>query len=139
MVGAGLWQSRRQPERPQTRGDQGQARVVPIFLKEVLGASASAARLGVIGESGDLPDIWRERQRQMLVARQMLRAPAGSLPRRMAEGARSGEVKLGIFRLVAEILCEQQTVRDISSFDSKKSIKEWVRRQATKEWLQSAS
>ena len=68
----------------------------------------------------------------------MLRAPTGSLPRRMAEVANKGDVKLGVFRLVADILKEQQSERDISSFDSKKSIKNWVRMQATKEWLKGA-
>ena len=107
------------------------------ILREVLGVSSKAHKLGVIGESGELLDIWRERQRQMLGARQMLKAPPGSLPRRMAEAAQHAEAKLGLFRLVAEILEEQKEVRDISSFGSKGDIRGWIRKQATQEWRQS--
>ena len=63
----------------------------------------------------------------------MLRAPPGSLPRRMAEAAQHAETKLGLFRLVAEILEEQKKDRGISSFSSRGSIKAWIRMQATKD------
>lgn len=107
-------------------------------LREVLGVSSKAPKLGVTGELGELTDIWRERQKQLLVAKQMLRAPHGSLPQRMADVARQGEAKLGIFRLAAEILNDQQAGIDISWFNSKRSIKKWVREWASKEWLQRA-
>ena len=107
------------------------------LLKEILGVSTSAVRTGVFGETGDLPDIWRERQRQLLSARQMLKAPPGSLPGSVARATQSGEGMLGIFRL-AKILEEQGEVRDIASFASKKSIKSWVWRHASREWLTKA-
>ena len=68
----------------------------------------------------------------------MLKAPHGSLPRRFAEVARRGEEKLGIFRLVDDILNEQKAGFDISAFNSKKNIKKWVREQASREWLLGA-
>ena len=68
----------------------------------------------------------------------MLNAPTGSFPRRMADASNSGEVKLGLFRLVAEILTEQEEDRDIASLGSKRDIKAWIKKRATKEWLLKA-
>ena len=65
------------------------------LLRELLGVSKWAMKDGVLGETGDLPDIWRERKRQLLVARQMLRAPEGSLPKRIARAVQKGTPSSG--------------------------------------------
>ena len=56
-------------------------------LREVLGVSDSAPKLGVLGETGDLPDRWREILRQIMLAHQMWLAPPGSLPKEIATAA----------------------------------------------------
>ena len=44
----------------------------------------------------------------------------------------------GLFRLVTEILTEQEEDRDIASLGSKRDIKAWIKKRATEEWLLKA-
>ena len=104
-------------------------------LKELLGLSTRATKNGVLGETGELPDIWRERQRQLLVSRQMLHAPVVSLPRRRAAAAQRAEEKAGVFRVVSSFLSSiAGNSRGLEDFRSKKDIKNFVLSQAEKQW-----
>ena len=69
-------------------------------LREILGISKYSAKQGVLGELGELRDVWRERKRQLLVAKQMLSAPKGSLLWALANEGQNASPKLGIFKLV---------------------------------------
>ena len=68
-------------------------------LREILGVSSHSVVAGVRGETGEIPDCWRERMRQLLVARQMLTSPRGGLMERIANQANRASPKLGIFRM----------------------------------------
>ena len=73
-------------------------------LREILGVSKTCRKAGVRGELGEIPDRWRERKRQLLVARQMLGAPSGGLMELIARQANSVSPKLGVFQVVHEFL-----------------------------------
>ena len=75
-------------------------------LREILGVSKSCRVAGVRGELGEIPDLWRERKRQLLTARQMLNSPRGSLMEQIARQANRASPKLGIFRVVHKFLEE---------------------------------
>jgi hypothetical protein len=104
-------------------------------LREILGVSNCSVKAGVRGELGEIPDVWRERMRQMLVARQMLTSPEGSLMERLARHANASSPKLGIFRTVETFLegCSEPA-RRLEDFKSKQSIKDWVHMMASGEW-----
>ena len=57
-------------------------------LREILGASRTCRKAGVRGELGEIPDVWRERKKQLLVARQMLGTPRGGLMEIRSPGQR---------------------------------------------------
>lgn len=62
------------------------------LLRETLNLSKSAPIDGVLGESGDLGDKWRDARKPCLVAHSLLSSPVGSLPNSMAWTAfRSGD------------------------------------------------
>jgi len=63
-------------------------------LREILGVSKTCRKAGVRGELGEIPDRWRERKRQLLVARQMLGAPRGGLMEQIALGTPLGLLRL---------------------------------------------
>ena len=102
-------------------------------LREILGTSKSSRRAGVRGELGEIPDVWRERKRQMLAARQMLRAPEGGLMGRIARQANNASPKLGIFRVVHRFL-EEAKAPPLEEFRSKGAIKRWIHTKASLEW-----
>ena len=105
------------------------------LLREVLGLSASARKDGVLGETGELPDVWRERKKQLLVAFQMIHAPEGSLPARIAKAAISACPRRGLFATVELWLANLDTKgRTILDFKSKGDIKQWIWTQASDEW-----
>jgi hypothetical protein len=58
----------------------------------------------VRGELGEVQDVWRERKRKLLLARQMLNSPDGSMMARIAHQANSASPKWGIFRHVESFL-----------------------------------
>ena len=102
-------------------------------LREILGTSKSSRRAGVRGEVGEIPDVWRERKRQMLAARQMLRAPEGGLMEKIARQANNATPKLGIFRVVHSFL-EEAKAPLLEEFRSKGDIKRWIHTKASQEW-----
>ena len=104
-------------------------------LREILGTSDRSMCAGVRGETGEIPDMWRERKRQMLMARQMLTAPKGGLMRNLAIQANSSSPKLGVFRTVHDFL-QQTEGPSIDHFRSKGDIKRWILMKATQEWRQ---
>jgi len=73
-------------------------------LREILGVSKTCRKAGVRGELGEIPDRWRERKRQLLMARQMLGTPSGGLMGKIARQANSASPKLGVFREVHNFL-----------------------------------
>lgn len=105
-------------------------------LREILGVSGCSVKAGVRGELGEIPDVWRERKRQLLVARQMLTSPEGSLMERLARHANASSPKLGIFRTVEKFLqgCSEPTHRLEEDFKSKRAIKDWIHMMASGEW-----
>ncbi len=104
-------------------------------LREILGLSNSAPILAVYGESGDLPDIWRERRKQLQIAFQMLSSPQTSLPRKVAREADTAVPKVGLFLRVSEILANHGgTQLRIEDFKSKTEIRRWIDRAAEEEW-----
>ena len=82
---------------------------------------------------GEIPDVWRERKRQMLAARQMLRAPEGGLMEKIARQANNATPKLGIFRAVHSFL-EEAKAPLLEEFRSKGDIKRWIHTKASQEW-----
>ena len=101
-------------------------------LREILGTSDRSMGAGVRGETGEIPDVWRDRKRQMLMARQMLTAPKGGLLCKIAIEANSSSLKLGIFRVVHDFL-QQAEGPSIDQFRSKGEIKQWILMKATQE------
>jgi len=123
----------------QTRGHTVVAKKLEAFqmntLREILGVSKYSAKQGVLGELGELRDVWRERMRQLLVAKQMLSAPKGSLLWALANEGQNASPKLGIFKLVESFLTEVgNDKRTVEDFKSKQEIKSWIHSSATKEW-----
>jgi len=106
-------------------------------LREILGVSRNS-RKGVRGETGELPDVWRERKKQLLTARQMLVAPTGGLMEKVAREANSATPKLGIFRVVNDFLLETAGP-SIENFRNKMEIKRWVLTKASEEWKTSVT
>ena len=102
-------------------------------LREILGISSRSRKAGVRGETGEIPDVWRERKRQLQTARQMLAAPKGGLMEKVAREANAGTPKLGIFRVVNEFL-EEHAGPKIEAFRNKMEIKRWVLTKASEEW-----
>jgi hypothetical protein len=102
-------------------------------LREILGVSRACRKAGVRGELGEIPDGWRERKRQLLVARQMLGAPTGGLAEKIARQANSATPKLGIFRIVHRFL-EETKGPTLEEFRSKGDIKRWIHSMASQEW-----
>jgi hypothetical protein len=102
-------------------------------LREILGVSKTCRKAGVRGELGEIPDRWRERIRQLLVARQMLRAPSGGLMEQIARQANSASPKLGVFRIVHSFL-EATGGPLLEDFRSKGAIKRWIYTKALQEW-----
>jgi hypothetical protein len=102
-------------------------------LREILGVSRACRKAGVRGELGEIPDGWRERKRQLLVARQMLGAPTGGLTEKIARQANSATPKLGIFRIVHRFL-EETKGPTLEEFRSKGYIKRWIHSMASQEW-----
>ena len=102
-------------------------------LREILGVSSTSRKAGVRGETGEIPDAWRERKRQLLTARQMLAAPKGGQMEKVAREANAGTPKLGIFRVVNEFL-EEHAGPKIETFRNKMEIKRWVLTKASEEW-----
>ena len=104
-------------------------------LREVLGLSKSAPKLAVFGESGDLPDAWRERRKQMSIAFQMITAESSSVAHRVAMEASSASPKVGLFLRVSNLLAEHDIeARDITDFKNKTEISNWIARRASTEW-----
>ena len=105
-------------------------------LREVLGLSKSAPILAILGESGDLPDAWRERWKQMQIAKQMLSADPSSIAHKVAQEANTAVPKIGIFLRISKVLADHDDrKRDIADFESKKEIKTWIARRAADEWM----
>jgi hypothetical protein len=102
-------------------------------LREILGVSKSCRIAGVRGELGEIPDLWRERKRQISVARQMLTSPRGGLIEQIARQANSATPKLGIFRTVQNFL-EAANGPSLQEFHSKGDIKRWITSITTQEW-----
>ena len=102
-------------------------------LREILGVSSHSVVAGVRGETGEIPDCWRERMRQLLVARQMLTSPRGGLMERIANQANRASPKLGIFRIVDDFLVETKGP-PLEDFRSKREIKKWIANKASQEW-----
>ncbi len=104
-------------------------------LREIFGVSNVSVKASVRGELGKIPDVWRERRRQLLVARQMLTSPEGSLVGRLARHANASCPKLGIFRTVDTILesCSEPAHR-LEDFKSKQAIKDSLHLMASGEW-----
>jgi hypothetical protein len=104
-------------------------------LREILGLSKVAPKLAVFGETGDLPDRWRERRKQLLIGRQMLDSDRSSLPYRVAAEANSAIPKRGLFLRIQNIFESYEGKgRDISDFENKEEIKRWISRRASEEW-----
>lgn len=128
---------------PRTRAHETTAAQLSRFqievLREALELSSSAPIDGVLGETGEVPDEWREIGRQLSVAHQMLSAPTNSLPRRIAEAAyslcRDGRSPGGgLFATVHQFLIRQVGDNaDIRRF-SREGLKSLVRNEAQKEW-----
>ena len=91
-------------------------------LREILGVSKSCRIAGVRGKLGEIPDLWRERKRQMSVARQMLTSPRGGLMEQIARQANNATPKLGIFRTVQNFL-EAVSGPPLQMFRNNKEIK----------------
>ena len=111
------------------------------ILREVLGLSDSAPTLGVLGESGDIPDAWREVKRQVLLAHQMWQAPAGSLPNAVARAALATEhAEHGLFVRSNQIL---STIRgrptSVSDFRTSSSLAKVIMKAAQAEWKAEAT
>ena len=102
-------------------------------LREILGVSKRCRVAGVRGELGEIPDLWRERKRQLLTARQMLRSPRGSLMEQIARQANRASPKLGIFRIVHKFLAETNGP-PLEEFRNKSDIKRWILTTASREW-----
>ena len=102
-------------------------------LREILGVSSHSVKAGVRGETGEIPDKWRERKRQLLLARQMLTSPRGGLLEKIASQANRSIPKLGIFRVVCNFLEEARGPR-LEDFRSRGEIKRWITAMATQEW-----
>jgi hypothetical protein len=102
-------------------------------LREILGTTSHSATAGVRGETGEIQDRWRERKRQLLMARQMLTSERGGLIERIANQAYRSTPKLGIFRVVGTFLEEAGGPR-LEDFRSRREIKQWITAKATLEW-----
>ena len=102
-------------------------------LREILGASRACRKAGVRGELGEIPDVWRERKKQLLVARQMLRSPKGGLVEKIAHQANSASPKLGIFRVVHSFL-EETKGPPLEALRSKGDIKRWIHTMPSQGW-----
>ncbi len=89
-------------------------------LREILEVSSHSVVAGV-----RIPDCWRERTRQLLVARQILTSPRGGLMERIANQANRASPKLGIFRIVDDFLVETKGP-PLEDFRSKGEIKKWI-------------
>jgi hypothetical protein len=104
-------------------------------LREILGLSNSAPKLAVYGETGDLPDSWREKKKQMQIAFRMLNSDQSSIPYRVAREAHAASPKVGLFLRVSQILAEQEgEMKTIDEFKSKAEINRWISRAASGEW-----
>jgi len=107
-------------------------------LREILGLSNSAPKLAVYGETGDLPDSWREKKKQMQIAFRMLNSDQSSIPYRVAREAHAASPKVGLFLRVSQILAEQEgETKTIDEFKSKAEINRWISRAASGEWKRS--
>jgi hypothetical protein len=102
-------------------------------LREIPGTPKTSRRAGVRGELGEIPDVWRERKRQLPAARQMLGAPTGGLMERIARQANNASPKLGIFRVGSTFL-EEAKAPPLEKFRSKGDIKRWIHTMASQEW-----
>jgi hypothetical protein len=84
-------------------------------LREILGLSSSSPKLAVYGESGDLPDTWRERRKH-----QMLASDKTSLPYRVAKEANEASPKVGLLYEVSVTLATLgEPGRSVESFRNK--------------------
>ena len=109
-------------------------------LRKVRGLSKSAPKLAVFGESGDLPDAWRERRKQMSIAFQMITAESSSVAHRVAMEASSASPKVGLFLRVSNLLAEHDIeARDITDFKNKTEISNWIARRASTEWKEDTA
>ena len=107
-------------------------------LREVLGLSDAAPRLGVLGESGDISDAWREVKRQVMLAYQMLHAPVGSLPYAVARAAMSSEC--GLFARVNHILTRVRGRTTIlTDFRTSGSLVKLIMKAAQAEWKEAVA
>ena len=68
-------------------------------LREILGVSKFSVKAGVRGELVEVQDVWRERKRKLLLARQMLISPVGSMMARIAHQAISPPPNGGSFAM----------------------------------------
>ena len=104
-------------------------------LRGILGVSKFSVKAGVRGELGEVQDVWRERKRKLLLARQMLNSPDGSMMARIAHQANSASPKWGIFRHVESFLTGVNSGRRrLEDFRSKRDIKAWIHAAASAEW-----
>ena len=109
-------------------------------LREILGLSSSSPKLAVHGEYGDLPDIWRERRKQLQIANQMMTSDSTSLPYRVAKEANEASPKVGLLHEVGVILTTLgEPGRTVESFRNKDEVNKWVSRAATAEWRRGVS
>ena len=78
------------------------------ILREVLSLSKSAVIDGLIGETGDLSDDWRELKKLLSVAHKLLTAPDNSIPRTLSRAAYHSESKVGLIARAKHALLEQK-------------------------------
>jgi hypothetical protein len=126
------------------RGCQGVANLLDAFqldtLRGILGVSKVSVKAGVRGELGEVQDVWRERKRKLLLARQMLNSPEGSMMARIAHQANSASPKWGIFRHVESFLTGVNSGRRrLEDFRSRRDIKAWIHSAASTEWAERVS
>ena len=102
-------------------------------LRQVLDSSKSTPRDALFGETGDIPDFWRERRKALNMCHLLLSTPPQSIPGKLALVTR--EAKVGLMQRGSLLLTELGLPPDtILRQDAKVSIKRSVLATVTTEW-----
>ena len=114
-----------------TRSDL--ARFQNNTLREVLSVSGSASIDGLFGETGDTPDLWRERHKALAMCHLLSMAPEDSIPAQLAR--LSSEYKVGLMQRGREITTMINLPWSVlSSKNASTKIKRALDAQVRKEW-----
>ena len=102
-------------------------------LRQVLDSSKSTPRDALLGETGDIPDFWRERRKALNMCHLLLSTPPDSIPGRLALSTR--DAKTGLMHRGSLLLSELGLPADTFLLQNAKlSIKRAVLGAVTNEW-----